>query len=149
MSTSSIHVPSYLRVLLSLMVWRALDWPDPITSTSFTRAIVPQAASQLDGVESVRLARSNYVDEQYPRAIVPQGASQLDSVESVRLARSNYVDEQYPRAIVPQGASQLDSVESVRLARPNYVDEQYPRAIASQLSLVGSDWIERHPILVV
>jgi hypothetical protein len=32
--------------------------------------------------------------------------------------------------------------------RPDYIDELYPRAIASQLSLTGSDWIERHPSAV-
>ncbi len=35
------------------------------------------------------------------------------------------------------------------LLHTHYINSQYQRAIAPQLSLVGSDWIERHPSNVV
>jgi hypothetical protein len=43
---------------------------------------------------------------------------------------------------------QRNSVAAINLVRPNYVNESYPRSIAPQLSLAGSDWIERHPVLL-
>lgn len=54
----------------------------------------------------------------------------------------NYV----PR-IFAFSSPQRISEDAVKLVRPNYIDELYPRAISQQLSLAGSDWIERHPVL--
>jgi hypothetical protein len=50
--------------------------------------------------------------------------------------------------IFASSSSQRNISNSISLTRPNYVDERYQRAIAPQLSLAGSDWIERHPVLV-
>ncbi len=44
---------------------------------------------------------------------------------------------------------QKNAVDSVSVARSNYSNELYPRSISSQLSLAGSDWIERHPALAI
>jgi hypothetical protein len=82
-----------------------------------------------NSVDAVRLARPDYIDEQYPRAILPKLSFQRNTVVSVKLARSDYVDEQYPRAILPQPSLQSNTTDSVKPARPDYVDERYPRAI--------------------
>jgi hypothetical protein len=54
----------------------------------------------------------------------------------------NYVPQ-----IFASSSPQKNTVDSVLSTRPDYTNELYPRAISSQLSLAGSDWIERHPIL--
>jgi hypothetical protein len=49
--------------------------------------------------------------------------------------------------IFASSSPQKNAVDSVSIARSNYSNELYPRSISSQLSLAGSDWIERHPVV--
>jgi len=41
----------------------------------------------------------------------------------------------------------VNSSDSSLSVRSNYTNESFQRSISSQLSLAGSDWIERHPAL--
>lgn len=56
----------------------------------------------------------------------------------------NYV----PR-IFASSKTEGNIISAVNQPRSDYKDELYPRAIASQLTLTGSDWIERHPSVAI
>jgi hypothetical protein len=73
----------------------------------------------------------------YVPQIYALSSSQRNTSDSVILTRPNYVDEQYQRAIAPQ----------LSLVRSDWI-ERHPLAIAPKLSLAGSDWIERHPLAI-
>lgn len=45
-------------------------------------------------------------------------------------------------------SSSNTSVDASIATRSNYTNESFQRSISSQLSLSGSDWIERHPALL-
>lgn len=74
------------------------------------------------------------------RTIVKAGAAVLLLAVVLIVLGVNFVPQIYARS-----PSRQTSLETAKLPRADFVDERYPRAIVPQLSLAGSDWIERHP----
>jgi hypothetical protein len=91
----------------------------------------------------------NYV----PR-IFASNSTKANEVAVAKLARADYLDEQFPRAIVPQriytSADFLNhhpfAVTQPLISTSSEFLNHHPFAVSQQLYYAGSDWIERHPI---
>jgi hypothetical protein len=120
-------------VLAALLIFLGVNYVPRISASTTTKA---------NEVAAAKIARADYLDEQFPRAIV----SQRSSTGSDFLNHHPFAVSQ---SLTYTGADFLNHhpfavSQQLKYAGSDFF-ERHPSIAAPYLLYAGSDWIERHP----